>query len=257
MEIYLYLVILLNFLVDFLLLSGTNRLAGFPAEFGRCALAAVLGALYSGSCMLTGFQFLGNPLWRFVFLCLMAMLSFGLNRSTVKRTGVFLLLNLALGGAAISLGKGDFLSLLLAALVVWLLCQICFGDIGGGRGYVPVTIAYEDKTVSILALQDTGNTLRDPITGEQVLVISGSVAQRLTGLSPEALKRPLETLARRPLPGLRLIPYRAIGQDHAMLLAMRFDHVKIGTKEQKAVVAFAPEGLGQGSMYQALTGGVL
>ena len=48
MEIYLDLVILLNFLVDFLLLLGTNRLSGFPAAIGRCALAAALGALHSG-----------------------------------------------------------------------------------------------------------------------------------------------------------------------------------------------------------------
>ena len=43
-------VMALNFLVDFLLLMGTDRLAGFPAAAGRCALAAGLGAVYSGAC---------------------------------------------------------------------------------------------------------------------------------------------------------------------------------------------------------------
>ena len=32
MEVYLDLVIILNFLVDFLLLLGTNRLSGFPCR---------------------------------------------------------------------------------------------------------------------------------------------------------------------------------------------------------------------------------
>ena len=43
MAVYLDLVMLLNFLVDYLLLLGTNRLSGSPMTPGRCALAAVLG----------------------------------------------------------------------------------------------------------------------------------------------------------------------------------------------------------------------
>ena len=45
MKIYLDLVVILNFLVDFLLLLGTNRLSGFPASPLRAAAAAALGAL--------------------------------------------------------------------------------------------------------------------------------------------------------------------------------------------------------------------
>ena len=72
LTVYLDLVMLLNFLVDFLLLLGTNRLSGFPAAPGRCALAAVFGSIYAGCCLLPGFRFLGNFLWRCVSLCLMA-----------------------------------------------------------------------------------------------------------------------------------------------------------------------------------------
>ena len=127
----------------------------------------------------------------------------------------------------------------------------------GGREYVPVELTYGEKTVSIVALRDSGNTLRDPVSGEQVLVVSGEVAEKLTGLTQEQLRAPLKTLMCRPVPGLRLIPYRAVGQAGDMLLAMRFDGVKIGSRMQSAVVAFAAEGLGRGDVYQALTGGVI
>lgn len=257
MEIYLDLVVLLNFLVDYLLLLGTNRLAGFPPGRARCGLAAALGALYSGCCLLPGFAFLGNLLWRSVFLCLMAAVAFGGGSSMGKRSALFLLLSMALGGIAISLGRGDFPALVLAAVLIWLLCRISFGNPVGSQSYVPVTLTYNGKTAGVLALQDTGNTLRDPITGEQVLIISSAIAQRLTGLPPEALKTPLETLAKHTIPGLRLIPYRAVGQGSGMLLGLKLDHVKIGSREQSAIVAFAPEGLEEGSMYQALAGGAL
>ncbi len=246
MEVYLDLVVILNFLVDFLLLLGTNRLSGFPLAPGRCALAAAFGGIYSGACLMRGFSFLGNSLWRSVSLCLMSAMAFGMNRSAVKRGGVFLLLSLALGGMAMNFGRGNFPALILAAAGIWLLCRVAFGETVGGREYVPITLTYGEKTASFIALRDSGNTLRDPVTGEQVLVIGGEIAQELTGLSAGQLAAPLETLTRRPIPGLRLIPYRAVGQNGGMLLGLRFEHVKIGSRVQSAVVAFAPEGLGRG-----------
>lgn len=256
MEIYLDLVVLLNFLVDFMLLLGTNRLSGFPAAPLRCALAAALGAVYSGACLLWSFRFLGSTLWRLVSLGLMSAIAFGLDRSAVKRGGVFLLLSMALGGMAMSMGSGDFPTLILAAVLCALLCRLSFGETVGSREYVPVTLHWNGSSVSFVALRDSGNTLRDPITGEQVLVVSAGIAQKLTGLSQQQLADPLGTLAGHPLPGLRLIPYHSVGSG-GMLLAMRFDKVKAGSRECSALVAFAPEGLGNGEMYQGLTGGVV
>lgn len=257
MEIYLDLVMMLNFLVDFLLLLGTNRLSGFPLGVPRCAGAALLGSVYSGACLLPGFRFLGNLLWRIVSLLLMGTVAFGLCRSAVKRTGVFLLLSMALGGLVLSLGRNDFGALVLAALLCFGLCRICFGDGVGSREYVPLTLSYGGQCASIIALRDSGNTLRDPITGEQVLVVSGAVGQRLTGLTQQQLRHPLETLAQRPIPGLRLIPYKAVGQNGNFLLGLRMENVKVGNEITDAVVAFAAEDFGRGEVYQALTGGVL
>ena len=257
MRIYLDLVMLLNFLVDLLLLLGTNRLAGFPSEMARMLSAAALGSIYSGVCMLSGLRFLGSTLWRIVCLALMACMAFGWNRSTLKRGGIFVLLSMALGGIAMGFGKSNPAVLILAASGVWLLCRIAFGGSVGQQCYTTVEIRYGERTVSMIALRDTGNTLRDPITGDPVMVISATHAERLTGLTYTQLSTPLETLARRPIPGLRLIPYKAIGQAGSMLLAMRFEDVRIGSKRQSAVVAFAAEGLETTQMYQALIGGAL
>ncbi len=250
MTVYLDLVMVLNFLVDFLLLLGTNKLSGFPAGVKRCAAGAVLGAVYSGACLMPGFHFLGNFLWRTVFLLLMGSLAFGWNRGAVKRLGIFLILSMALGGMTVSLGRGDFLGILLGAGGIWLLSFLSFGG-HLGQEYVSLAVTYGGKTISCIALRDTGNTLRDPITGEQVFLISGELAEKLTGLTASQLASPLETLAKRPIPGLRLIPYRVVGRDGGMLLGMKFPEVRLEGKKVAAVVAFAPEGLGQG-MYQAL-----
>lgn len=257
MRVYIDLVVLLNFLVDLLLLLGTNRLAGHPPGLKRSIPAALVGGAYSGMCMMRGFRFLGNSLWRMVFLALMGLIAFGTGKSAWKRCGLFVLLSMALGGIALGLGDGSFPMLLASAAGVWLLCRIGFGGRAGGRCCVPLEIRFQGNTVRLTALQDTGNTLRDPITGEQVLVIGGDAAGKLTGLTMEQLRAPLETAAQRAIPGLRLIPYRSVGQSGGMMLAMRFRDVCVGERRGAALVAFAPEKIGGGEGYQALTGGVL
>lgn len=253
MQVYLDLLMLLNFLVDFLLILGANRLCGHPPGAGRAALAAGLGGVYAGACVLPGFAFLGNVLWRIVSLGLMAWIAFGTNKSTVRRGVVFLLLSMALGGVAMGLGNGSFWSLLLAALGVFGLCKLGFRGTPGSQQFVPVELSYGDKRVQLTALRDTGNTLRDPVTGRQVLVVDASTAGKLTGLSVQQLKKPVESVT--ALPGLRLIPYRAVGQAGGLLLALKIPQAKIGSWQGSALVAFAPEGLGSDGTYQALTGG--
>lgn len=255
MTVYLDLVMGLNFAVDLLLILGTNRLAGFPTGFLRAVPAAALGAVYASACMVPRLYFLGSTFWRLVFLGLMGMLAFGLNASAWKRTGIFVLLSMAMGGIALGLGSAKVPVLILSAFGVWILSRICFGGRVGGREYVPITVTEEERTVSVIALKDTGNSLRDPISGEQVLVLGPEAAVRLLALSDEQLRHPLETMVKCPGHGLRLIPYSAVGQPGGMLLAKRFADVKIGQKQGSALVAFAPERIGGGQMYQALAGG--
>lgn len=257
LRVYIDLVMGLNFLVDFLLILGTNRLAGYPVGAGRGAAAAVLGAVYAGACMVPGFGFLGNTLWRMVSLTLMAVMAFGWNRSALQRGAVFVLLSMALGGIAVGFGDGTFWMLMLSAGAVWLLCRCSFRGGLGAREYVPVQLRWEGKSLSLIALRDTGNTLRDPLTGEQVLVAGADVAGELLGLNEYQLQHPVETLASGALQGLRLIPYRAVGQPGGMLLAVRFPEGKVGKNTVSPLVAFAPQVLGRGEAYRMLTGGVV
>lgn len=257
MDVFIDLVLLLNFLVDFLLLTGTNRLAGYPPEWGRTALAALLGGAYGGVCVLKEFRFLAGTLWRVVFLAGMSIIAFGWKRNALRRCVLFILLSMALGGVASGLGTGSFGKLFGAALGVCVLCILGFRGKTEAAQYVPVEISYGEKHLRMTALYDTGNTLRDPVSGERVLVAGADIGRELFGLEESQLRKPVEAIVKLPVPGLRLIPYSAVGQPGAMLLAIRCDEVKIDQWRGSALVAFAPEVLGKGDIYQALTGGTV
>lgn len=256
MTVYLDLVIILNFLVDFLLLIGTNRLCGYPMKPGRAAISALLGGVYAGACMLPGFRFLGNTLWRLVSLAGMSVVAFGWSRGMLRRCILFVFLCMALGGMALGIGGGGFWGLIASGAAVCMMCVVGFRGKAGGKQLVSVQLIHKGLRRHLVALLDTGNTLVDPITGQSVLVAGADVALQLLGITKEELASPIQTMEKGSVRGLRLIPYRAVGQPNGMLLATRLDEVRINGKEVGNLVAFAPQILGTGE-YQALAGGVL
>lgn len=251
---YLEGVMLLNFLVNFLLLLGAGQLCGYPVRFGRAVFGAGLGGLYAGACLLPGFYFLGNFIWRIVSLGVISVATYGFSSSALRRGLIFVILCLGMGAVAMGVGQGGVLGIVCVICVLCVLC--CIGLQGRicGTTYIPVELSYGKKHLRLTALLDTGNTLRDPISGQQVLVIGADAASELTGLTREQLQRPVESVG--ALPGLRLIPYRSIGSN-GFLLALRLQNVKIGKRKESTLVAFAPEGFGREGTYQALTGGAV
>lgn len=245
MVLYLDAFVALNFLVDLCLLLGVNRLSGHPPGLSRAAAAAALGGGYAGVCMLPGFAFLTGGLWRMVSLGLMGWTAFGPDRSGWSRSMLFMLLSMALGGLAVSLETGGA-GLPLCAGGLAALCRMGLRCRGGEK--VPIAVTYRGRTVRGLALRDTGNTLRDPITGETVTVLSPALGEKL-GIPEEVLRDPAGAMP----PGLRLIPARTVGGG-GLLAAVRCDSVTIEGRAVGTLVAFAREDFGNGE-YQALTGG--
>lgn len=250
MPVYVDVLMLLNFLVDLLLLVGTNRLAGYPVGAKRAVLAAVLGGLYGGLCVMPGFTFLSGTFWRLMSLLIMGGISFGFRVESFRRTGLFALLSMALGGAVSGMSGGGFWSLVLSAVGI---CGICLVGLRGrlGRQYVTVQV----ENCRFTALVDTGNTLTDPLTGQQIMVVSPTVGRRLLQTDEQVFAQPLKAMER--IPGLRLIPYHAVGCSGGVLPAKRFADVRIGSRRGSCLIAFAPNELGRGEAYEALMGGVL
>ena len=168
---------------------------------------------------------------------------------------MFVILSMALGGIASGIRLGAMEALCLGGGVLWVLCRGAISDGTEKREYLPAELTFGDRTVKLFALRDTGNTLRDPMTGEQVLVCGADVGEELLGISRGEFQNPVEAVGK--VPGLRLIPYHAVGTPHGMMLAVRLNKAMIGNVERKPLVAFAPEEIAKGQVYRMLTGGTI
>ena len=243
--------LILNFAVNFMLLLATSRLTGFVCNGLSALRGAAVSALYCAVCFVPRLWFLESRLWYVVSLCLVSLAAFGIERSTLRRGLVYCLLRLALDGLAD--GTDSFFDLIWAGS----LSLVCLYGFRGGmwRHYVPVMLCYGQQAVNVTALHDTGNTLKDPITGRSVLVVGADVAKKLTGLTGQQLSQPLATMGK--LPGLRLIPYKTVESAGSFMLALLIKNARIGDRREDTLVAFAPVELDENGTYQALIGGAV
>ncbi len=254
---YMVVAAIFNIAVKFLLLLGTSRLCGASPGWIRCFAASVISGVFSVVCMSGYFQVLNRVCWRIVVFFLISLIAFGYRKESLRKTTVLFMLSMALEGVCMGGGKEEPWMLLAASGCICLMSlYVSFGT-AEKNSSVPVQLTYAGKSVTLTALRDTGNNLRDPITGKAVLIIGADAAEKLTGLTREQLRKPADTILTCGLPGARLIPYSTIGQTGAMLLALRIHNVKIGEWRGSTLVAFAPELIKTIGGHQAITGGVI
>lgn len=249
MMLYWWLAVGLNYVVSVLLLLTAEQLAGETGHWKRILPAAVVEAAYYAWCLRSAV--FGGFLIHLAVMLTVTGIAYGFPSKCPKSWLLYLLLEFGVNGMAQSLGKNDFGQLAIAALVLWI--PICF--LGASQKYVAVAIPCADSVLRLRALRDTGNTLTDPVSGEQVLIVGAEEAGILSGLSPNELQNPVQTVYQRKEPGLRLIPFHSVGNPNGMMLAKRIPNVRIGTKTASRLVAFAPQNLG-GEDFQALAGGM-
>lgn len=245
------LVAFLGCMVNFLLVMGTKRLCGHNPSWSKGLLAGLIGGMHAGICLLPGFSFLGQIHWRLIILLVTVLIAFGWDGEGLRMGALFVLLHLAVGKIAI----GEIWLFLLAVAAICLLCALGLRTSVNSNEYAKVRITHGGQTVTLNALVDSGNTLLDPISGRAVVVVGDEVAGVLLNLDRKALESPLETFTASFSPGLRLIPYHSVGQPSGVLLGLRVDELRINGKAVDQIVAFAPQKIGGGTGFQALTGG--
>lgn len=246
MEKELILAIILQIFVDFLLILGTHKLLHGISHPLRATIGALTGGAYSALCVLTGFGPLRGHVLGIILICFVSFAGISL------RSGIlYFVLRMAMHGILSSRGR---LEPLVWAVVLWMLWLYSVHILGKRGRLVPIELRWGEKIARLQGLVDTGNSLRDPITGRQVLVVGADVADTLAGLSKKQLLSPVETVSQ--IPGLRLIPYKTISQSGGMLIGMYLNNIKIGNWQGSSVVAFAPQVLDEGGKYQALIGGM-
>lgn len=266
--VYGDLLFLINFSMDFLCLFLVARLLAKPFSLPRTVLAAALGGIYSVTALFLTLGAWGR-LADLLVCVLICAVAFGDKRegwsSLALLSGAFVLASMLLGGVMTaifnlmnradppldSFADDDSIPLWLFALVTAAASLITW--IGGRflrrRGQIPeaqVEIQLGGRKTVIRAMCDSGNLLRDTVSGKPVIVsdIKNAVnllpvdCAHITEWNADTVQALPPPLAAR----VRLIPTSSVGAD-GILLALRPDSVviRVGnrTRSADALIGFA------------------
>ena len=265
--IYVDRVFLLNTALDYLLLLSAARLAGIPLRRVRLLLCAAAGGLYASAVFFPHCGWLAHPAARLLSGVLMAWAAFAGEPRRRKLILLFFLLAGALAGVVLALGLASgspnvlfsriyyadisWPVLLLSAVGFYLLLHLVFrqGARHGGGELMDVTVSIAGKQSSVRVLYDTGNTLRNPVNAQPVLVLERRVLQdfwtkderRIMSDNVPAEEKMARLYRQGTQHHFSLLPFRSVGTAGGLLLAVRS--------------ALSDHAVSDGGGYQGLWGG--
>ena len=192
-KIYVDVLFIINFIIDYILLSVTTFFAKKSPSLLKMCLSSSIGALFSSAMFFVPESSLFSFFSSLTVAFLMVFFAFGANKSFVliKDTAIFYLVSAVISGVGFSMifsGKmsqtainnGIFYkdinayNLLLVFVISVFLIHTATGYIKKQKiksSYIyNVTIERNGKTVCDSALFDSGNFMRDPISQKSVII---------------------------------------------------------------------------------------
>lgn len=226
-ELYIDVFFLVNFMMDYILLSLVRKMLKCPATHGSICIGAISGALCTCIIMVIP---VGNSFVKFLLfhgtstiLMIKTGLRIGWNK-TFLRAYILLYISAFLVGGVMSAFKqylkvgSLFFALAIAgyqvSLGVWNLLSY-MAEHQARRCKVRLYVG--EQIYEIQALVDTGNRLRDAVTGKPVSVISAEVGRKLGIGEPSAEgEQPV-------MEGLRYISYHSVGKAEGTMPLIALD----------------------------------
>lgn len=284
--VYVDVLFVLNFIINYLILFASARLSGAPIHRLRVVLAGVVGAIYGVLAFLDGFSAL-TALWvKILVACAMVLIAYGSRdiRRNVRLFLIFCGLSFAFGGCAFAInfithgagGRMDVrngvfylrvpLGVLLASSALsYLIFSFVFRRSATGatkHEILQVELTYGGRETVFYALVDSGNTLADPLTNHPVMIVEYETIRDILPGEVRALLDPCDAeslpLMLPKLPAsarFQIIPYKTVGSDLALMLAFRPDRIVVNHHVRKNMLAaICMQKISDGGAYHALTG---
>lgn len=261
---YLDSFLFLNLAVDYLLLLLTAKLTGVITARISLLFSAILGTVFStGMFFYTG-GIIGMALLNCVAVWIMISMSFA-SISVGKRIrlcGVLLiqafglsgllslLQNLGMGKVTVQNGvpyiQIELWQILLSATGAYILFRICFKDqsLKLEKKRVAVRIKIGEKQLKTFLLTDSGNLLREPMSGNPVILLAPGVMAQLL---PEGVgillmqerwdAAELMSLLVEENFTARLVPFSTMGESGGITVAVKPNDITVGTDGKRGKTA--------------------
>lgn len=291
MTIYIDVVLIENLIMNYIILLATGLILKTKIKHIRLVLASLIGAIYTILTYIITIEMYSNFFFKLLLSIIMVYLSY--NPQTMKKMWkqllVFYLTSFVFGGAAFALiyvikpqdilmKNGLFLgtyplkTVILSAIISFVIIIITFkivkSKISKKDILKDITIDIDNQKINIKAMLDTGNMLKDPLTGNSVIVVEKTalyqiMPKELLDNTENILGGDLEKISdeikEKYINRLRFIPFSSLGRQNGMLVGIKPSYIEIDEEQNtlqkdKVIVGIYDKSLTKDGKYQALIG---
>lgn len=259
MTIYIDIVFIENLIMNYIILFATGIILKIKRNNVRLIIGSLIGSVYTVMTYIITIKIYSNFFVKILLSIIMVYISFNPQsiRNLWKQLVVFYLTSFIFGGAAFALIyivkpqeilmknglflgtyplKTVILSTIIAFIIIVITFKIVRSKISKKDIYKNVRIYIEDKFLEVKAMLDTGNMLKEPITGKPVIVVEHTclyevfpkeILNNLENVLGGDFTNVSEEIKNKYITKLKFIPFSSLGKQNGMLLGISPKYVEI------------------------------
>lgn len=292
MTVYLDVVLLENLCMNYIILFATGYLMKIKMKQLRLVVSSLLGGIYAVVAYLEILPIYSSFAMKIILSIIMVYIGFHAKgiKNLCKQLVIFYLTSFAFGGCAFALlyfirpqdilvrngvyvGTYPIKIALLGGIVGFIITYIAFkvikSKIHKKDMIYEIQIQINEKQINLNAMLDTGNMLKDPISGMPVVVVEKS---KLYSLLPTKLLDNIDEMIgggkeslidkieeKEVLTRFRMIPFSSVGKQNGLMLGFKVDKITIKKEDEiqtrdDAIVGIFNHTLSKSNYYSALIG---
>lgn len=289
MTVYLDVILIENICMNYIILLATGLILKSKISYLRILLSSLLGSIYAVCSYITKLEIYSTIIMKVILSIAMIYLAFNSKniKQMLKQLIIFYLTSFAFGGCAFALlyfikpqnilikngvyiGTYPIKIAILGGIIGFVIINLSFkiikGRINKKSMFCDIEIYLNNKVSNVHALVDTGNLLKEPITGNSVIVVEkeklyGLISNEILNNVEEIMyeNKSLENLDNEFISKLRLIPFSSLGAPNGMLIGIKVDKVKINFEEEElnainVIAGIYNKSLTKNGLYNAIVG---
>lgn len=291
MTIYIDIIIVENLVMNYIILYATGLISKSKISHLRIFLASAIGAIYAITEYISKLSIYSNILVKIILSIVIVFVAFNPQnvKKMCKQLILFYLTTFTFGGVATYLIyvlkpqniiikngmyvgtyvlKVIFIGAILGTIILIIAFKFAKNKITKKDMICKVKIKLNGKEITLDTMVDTGNMLKEPLTGNPVVVVEKT---SLYDLMPKEILNNTESILggdfekipedikNEYISRLKIIPFSSLGKQNGMLLGIKPENLKVineQTEEEKdnAIIGIYNKSLTKRGEYKALIG---
>lgn len=292
MTVYLDIVFFENIIMNYIIIYATAVVIKINIKQFRIILSSIMGAIYTIVMYLNIIPIYSNFLMKFILSLVMCYIAFYPQnfKKLCKDLIIFYLTSFVFGGCVfalmyflkpqlVSIKNGVFVGAypikvaLIGSVISFILIQISFKIVKTKLSkkdiLYEIEIIINNKFTKLKGLLDTGNLLKDPITGNPVIVVESkslyeifpkeildNISKIIGGDTNELMEN---EKFNQIISRFRIIPFSSLGKQNGLLLGIKADKINIILEDKKesinnVIVGIYDKSFSKNGAYSAIFG---